>query len=61
VGAGLGFGVVIKFNGSTGGTDIPALLLRKYFGLSIGTSYLLIDTFVIISIGVIFRDANLIL
>jgi len=59
--AGLGFGVVIKFNGSTGGTDIPALLLRKYFGLSIGTSYLLIDTFVIISIGLIFRDANLIL
>ncbi|PID27487.1 MAG: hypothetical protein CSB55_08870 [Candidatus Cloacimonadota bacterium] len=58
---GAGFGTVIKFNGSTGGTDIPALMLRKHFGISIGNAYLIIDTLVIFSIGIIFKDANLIL
>jgi len=58
---GIGVGFVIKFNGSTGGSDIPALLLRKYFGLTVGTSYLLIDTFVIFGVGIIFKDPNLIL
>lgn len=58
---GVGVGFVIKFNGSTGGSDIPALLLRKYFGLTVGTSYLVIDSFVIFGVGVIFRDPNLIL
>jgi len=58
---GVGVGFVIKFNGSTGGSDIPALLLRKYFGLTVGTSYLLIDTFIIFGVGVIFKDPNLIL
>jgi len=58
---GVGVGFVIKFNGSTGGSDIPALLLRKYFGLTVGTSYLLIDTFVIFGVGIIFKNPNLIL
>ncbi len=58
---GVGVGFVIKFNGSTGGSDIPALLLRKYFGLTVGTSYLMIDTFVIFGVGIIFKDPNLIL
>lgn len=58
---GVGVGFVIKFNGSTGGSDIPALLLRKYFGLTVGTSYLMIDTFVIFGVGIIFKNPNLIL
>ena len=58
---GVGVGFVIKFNGSTGGSDIPALLLRKYFGITVGTSYLMIDTFVIFGVGIIFKDPNLIL
>ncbi len=58
---GIGVGFVIKFNGSTGGSDIPALLLRKYFGLTVGTSYLLIDSFVIFGVGIIFKNPNLIL
>ncbi len=56
---GAGFGLVIKFNGSTGGTDIPALLMRKYFGFTIGNSYLIIDTFIIFVIGTIFKNPNL--
>lgn len=58
---GAGFGVVIKFNASTGGTDIPALLMRKHFGISIGESYLIIDTMIIFLIGIIFKEPNLIL
>lgn len=58
---GVGVGFVIKFNGSTGGSDIPALLLRKYFGITVGTSYLIIDTFVIFGVGLVFRNPNLIL
>lgn len=56
-----GLGMVFRFNGSCGSTDIPALILRKYFGLSIGTSYLLIDTVIIVIAGSVFKDFNLIL
>ncbi len=58
---GAGVGIVVKFNGSTGGSDIPALLIRKYFGLSMGTSFLLIDSVIITIVGIIFKDPNLIL
>lgn len=58
---GLGAGLVIKFNGSTGGSDIPALIIRKYFGLTVGMSYLLIDSFIITAVGIVFKDPNLIL
>lgn len=59
--SGAGFGLVIKCNASTGGTDIPALLLRKKFGLSIGNGYLIIDTVIIFMIGIVFKNGNLIL
>lgn len=59
LGGGIGF--VVKFNGSTGGSDIPALLIRKYFGLSLGTSFLIIDTIIIFIVGITFKNANLIL
>ncbi len=58
---GAGIGLVIRNNGSTGGSDIPALLMRKYFGFSIGTSYLIIDTMIIMLSGYFFKNANLIL
>ncbi len=58
---GAGIGLVIRNNGSTGGSDIPALLMRKYFGFSIGTSYLIIDTVIIMLAGYFFKNANLIL
>jgi len=58
---GSGAGLVIRFRGSTGGSDIPALLIRRYFGFTVGTAYLMVDGFVIFTVGLIFRDANLIL
>ncbi|MBN2830643.1 MAG: YitT family protein [Candidatus Cloacimonetes bacterium] len=58
---GFGIGLVLRNHGSTGGSDIPALLLRKYFGLSMGTSYLMIDSIVILLTGYFFKNANLVL
>lgn len=58
---GLGAGIVIKFNGSTGGSDIPALMIRKYFGFTVGMSYLMIDGFIIFAVGIVFKNPNLIL
>ena len=58
---GIGLGIVFKFNGSTGGTDIPALILKKYIGISPGTSFLIMDTIIIFTVGIIFKNGNLIL
>lgn len=58
---GVGMGIVFRFNGSTGGTDIPALLLKKYLGISVGNGFLIIDSIIIFSIGIVFKNANIIL
>jgi uncharacterized membrane-anchored protein YitT (DUF2179 family) len=44
---GAGLGIVFYFGGSTGGTDTIALLIHKYFKVSIGKGLLIIDGFVI--------------
>ncbi len=58
---GFSLGIIFKFRGSTGGTDIPVAILKKYFGLSIGTGYWIIETLIIFSIGIVFTDLNLII
>ncbi len=58
---GLALGIIFKFKGSTGGTDIPVAMLKQYTGLSIGSGYWVIETLIIFSIGVAFRDLNLII
>jgi len=58
---GAGIGLVVRFNGSTGGSDIPALLLRRYMGLSLGTAFLMIDSVIIFFVGIVFHEADLIL
>ncbi|MGP1621236.1 MAG: YitT family protein [Candidatus Cryptobacteroides sp.] len=47
--AGLGIGISISQGGSTGGTDIIALIVNKYRNISPGRMILLIDFFVILS------------
>lgn len=58
---GFSLGIIFKFRGSTGGTDIPVAILKKQFGLSIGTGYWIIETLIIFSIGIVFTDLNLII
>jgi uncharacterized membrane-anchored protein YitT (DUF2179 family) len=45
---GLGFGTVLKYGGTSGGTDIPVKMLNKKLGLSIGFSVYLIDGIIVL-------------
>jgi len=46
---GLGLGLVFNFKGSTGGTDIVALIIHKYRNISIGKGLLICDLLIISS------------
>jgi uncharacterized membrane-anchored protein YitT (DUF2179 family) len=58
---GLGLGIIFRFRGSTGGTDIPVALIKQKAGLSIGTGYWLVETLIILSVGIILADLKLII
>lgn len=47
--SGLGVGLVLKVGASTGGFDIPPLILNKKFNFSIGATLYAIDTCIILS------------
>ncbi len=57
--AGIGLGIVFRFDGSTAGTDLAAAMLNKLFGFSIGQALLGIDFFVIAAAGLAFQSAEL--
>lgn len=57
---GLGIGVVFKFGGTTGGTDLLASIMHKYFkGISIGTWLMLIDFMVVVTAGLAFKNMEI--
>lgn len=58
---GISLGIIFRFRGSTGGTDIPVAIFKQYFGISIGTGYWVIESLIILSIGFVFKDMNLII
>ncbi len=45
---GFGIGVVIRVGSSTGGTDIPALILHKFFGFSVSVVLWITDILIIL-------------
>lgn len=51
---GLGLGIVFKYGGSTGGTDILAQVLSHFTGLNLGQSLLIIDGLIVLSAGFMF-------
>ncbi|GFZ29717.1 hypothetical protein CSC2_02430 [Clostridium zeae] len=51
---GLGMGIVFNQNASTGGTDIIAKIINKYFNISIGNSLLAADIIITIAATSIF-------
>jgi uncharacterized membrane-anchored protein YitT (DUF2179 family) len=51
---GLGLGLVLRSGGTTGGTDILAIVLHNRLGLSVGTLILMIDGVVLMLAGVAF-------
>lgn len=51
---GIGLGIVFKFGGTTGGTDLAGSILNKFFpGLSIATFMMLIDLVVVVTAGIV--------
>ncbi|MDD3095160.1 MAG: YitT family protein [Candidatus Neomarinimicrobiota bacterium] len=58
---GIGLGIIMKGRGTTGGSDIIARIMNKYLHISLGNSFIVIDTIIIISVGMVFRNVDLIL
>lgn len=58
---GVGLGIIFKFRGSTGGTDIPVAILKKYTGISISTGYWIVESLIIVLVGTVFQDPKLII
>ena len=58
---GLGLGIIFRFRGSTGGTDIPVAFIKHKTGLSIGTGYWIVESFIILTIGIVFQDLKLVI
>ena len=52
--SGIGLGITFRFGGSTGGTDMAAQILARYFPISVGQALLVVDGFVIILAGLVF-------
>jgi len=52
--SGIGYGLVYRARGTSGGSDILARILNHYRGVSMTQSYLIVDTIVILGAGFIF-------
>ncbi len=59
--AGAGIGLAISQGGSTGGTDIIALIVNHYWNVSMGRTILYIDVLIVSSSYLIFHSLNAII
>lgn len=51
---GLGLGIVLRFRGTTGGTDIIAMLVKRFLGINYGTTLLVANVVIIGAAAFIF-------
>lgn len=58
---GVGLGLIFKFRGSTGGTDIPVAILKKYTGVSISTGYWIVESLIILAVGIVFKNPAIVI
>lgn len=56
---GVGLGIIFKFKGTTGGSDIVASIMQKRYGIKPGQAIMSIDFFVITLAGLIIELKNL--
>ncbi len=56
---GLGLGLVFKYRGTTGGTDLAAAIIRTYTGANVGQILFLVDGVVVLAAGVSFKSWEL--
>ena len=52
---GIGLGLVFRFRGTTGGTDLIASLINYYTGISVGEGLLIADGVVVLLAGIFFN------
>src|SRR5688572_1457298 len=52
--SGIGYGLVYRARGTSGGSDILARILNRYRGVPVTQSYLIVDTAVILGAGIVF-------
>lgn len=52
--SGIGYGLVYRARGTSGGSDILARILNHYRGIPVTQSYLIVDTVVILGAGFVF-------
>ena len=58
---GVGLGIVFKYGGSTGGTDIIGVLVKHFTGLPVGQGMLLADGTVVTLMGIVFKSWQVVL
>ena len=46
---GLGIGIVVRSGGSTGGMDIPPIILNKYTSIPVGTWIMIFDSLIVVA------------
>ena len=51
---GVGLGLIFKYKGTTGGSDIPAAIFQKKYGIMPGKAIIYIDFFIIITACLVF-------
>ena len=56
IGCGIGLGLVLSSNSSTGGTDIIAAIITKYHYISMGRVLMYVDVFIILSSYLLFQS-----
>ncbi len=56
---GVGLGIIFKFKGTTGGSDIVAAILQKRYGTKPGMAIMMIDFFVISLAGIVIQLKHL--
>lgn len=56
---GLGLGLVFRFRGTTGGTDLAAAVLRTYTGANVGQLLFVVDALVVLAAGFAFKSWEL--
>lgn len=50
---GLGIGVILRYGGSTGGSDIVAMIINKFWPVSLTKAFLILDSIVITAILIV--------
>lgn len=54
---GIGVSVVLKSGGTTGGTDVVVLVIKRFFpNLSVGQLFLIIDGLIVVLAGIVFKS-----